>query len=288
MGMSKSESMDIFYFSGTGNSLFLAKQLQQAFPGAQLKPLLRMMRERKLTTSAAAVGFVFPIHLSTLPYKVREFVDDLAVEGADYCFAAATRIGTYHSADLELDRILRRKGVKLDCFLIFNMPPNSPCGLVPRSFPGFKKMTREWPDKIAPERVAGLSRELEQRLGGAVELIQMREQHWDGRSPLALVGKHLSSALISLTRNSTRRQVLPFYADDSCSACGMCESVCLSGRIVLDQGRPLWRPEKECYFCYACFNSCPEEAILIRERYTEKRGRYLHPQVAVEEIAAQK
>ncbi|MBN1980427.1 MAG: hypothetical protein JW795_02775, partial [Chitinivibrionales bacterium] len=59
------------------------------------------------------------------------------------------------------------------------------------------------------------------------------------------------------------------------------------GRIAIVEGRPVWRNEVKCFYCYACFNFCPPQAIL-HKRYTEKMGRYYHPEVSAADIAGQK
>jgi formate hydrogenlyase subunit 6/NADH:ubiquinone oxidoreductase subunit I len=56
----------------------------------------------------------------------------------------------------------------------------------------------------------------------------------------------------------------------------------------MNGNQPEWPAEAPCFFCYACFNSCLEQAILVRDRYERKQGRYLNPAVSPKEIAAQK
>ena len=40
------------------------------------------------------------------------------------------------------------------------------------------------------------------------------------------------------------------------------------------KSKPVW--DKDCTMCLACINRCPQEAIQYGKS-TEKRGRYLHP-----------
>lgn len=280
--------MDIYYFSGTGNSLHVAKELHERFPEARLLPMVRHMKEPAPAAGADVVGFVFPIHLTNMPYPVEDFIEKLNVDSASYLFAAATRISTYYIADIRLNRILRKKGKALDAFFIMNMAANSPCGLVPKFFPGFKKMVEGWIDRIAPEKLAEMETAVQEKLDLIVETVGARRRHWDGRNILSLTGKHLNSFLMSPMEKSTRRQTIPFTVDADCTACGLCEEVCLSGRIALTDSRPVWRSEIPCWFCYACFNSCPEQAILVKGRYEKKLGRYLNPSISAADIAAQK
>jgi hypothetical protein len=51
---------EIYYFSGTGNSLHVAKELQKRLPDAELVPILGLVGEGSVRTRGVTVGFVFP------------------------------------------------------------------------------------------------------------------------------------------------------------------------------------------------------------------------------------
>ncbi len=57
-------STEIYYFSGTGNSLHVAKELQQRLPAAALTPIVRLLPQDTIRAGADTVGFVFPTTLS--------------------------------------------------------------------------------------------------------------------------------------------------------------------------------------------------------------------------------
>ena len=100
-------STEIYYFSGTGNSLHVAKELQQRIPDANLIPVVSLLGEEVIQTQAESVGFVFPIHLTTVPIPMREFVRKLDLSSAKYIFAVGTRIGTFCLADIALEKALK-------------------------------------------------------------------------------------------------------------------------------------------------------------------------------------
>lgn len=84
-----------------------------------------------------------------------------------------------------------------------------------------------------------------------------------------------------------------FYADEKCTGCGTCEQVCPAGKIEMVEGRPHWRDDVHSYNCFACVDFCPEAAVQIKgnwmkRSYTAMNGRYHHPDVIPEDIAAQK
>jgi NAD-dependent dihydropyrimidine dehydrogenase PreA subunit/flavodoxin len=276
-------STEIYYFSGTGNSLHVARELQQCIPGANLIPVVSLLGKEVIETQAETVGFVFPIHLTTLPIPMREFVKKLDPRSAEYIFAVGTRIGTFCLANIALENMLREKGKRLDAYFILNMANNSPTGLVPG--PGDK----DWVNKISAEKVRALDAAVENRLDAIQRVIVNRVPDPEDDSPRQrpLLKRFLSVPLAFIGK-STGGTEIPYYADSSCTGCGTCEEVCPSKKIRLVDGKPVWQKEVQCYFCYACFNFCPTQSILVGEKYTLKNGRYSHPEITAKDIAGQK
>ena len=44
---------DLFYFSGTGNSLFVANELAKKIPGSTVRPIISLLRQGMILTDAA-------------------------------------------------------------------------------------------------------------------------------------------------------------------------------------------------------------------------------------------
>ena len=65
-------STEIYYFSGTGNSLHAAKELQNRIPEANLISMVSLINKDGVETASETIGFVFPIHFVTAPIFVRD------------------------------------------------------------------------------------------------------------------------------------------------------------------------------------------------------------------------
>lgn len=50
-----------------------------------------------------------------------------------------------------------------------------------------------------------------------------------------------------------------YAADESCTACGLCERTCPAGAITMRGGRPAW--SVDCSACNRCINVCPSASI---------------------------
>lgn len=81
--------VEIYYFSGTGNSLYVAKELQKRIP-------------------------------------VKKFIYKLDLKSTKYIFAIATRDSTKHRAFTEIDKILKKSGKSLVSYFTLNMASNDP------------------------------------------------------------------------------------------------------------------------------------------------------------------
>lgn len=79
-------STEIYYFSGTGNSLYVARELQKLIPEAELIPIAGVLKSDNIQTKGDNVGFVFPCHGLTIPIPVRKFLKKVNVRSSDYFF----------------------------------------------------------------------------------------------------------------------------------------------------------------------------------------------------------
>ncbi len=276
-------STAVYYFSGTGNSLHVAKELQRRVPGTDLVAMVSLLDRDVIETQAEAVGFVFPVHLMTLPGPVKEFLKKLDPRSAKYIFAVSTRGGTPILADIHVERILKEKGKSLDAYFVLKMPLNSPVGAMPIDVSG---MLGGWPQ--SREKTAKMESDVREKLSLIQKVVTGRERNPQDDSPRfpALFLKHFTSLLMAPL--SGAQPVLQLYADSGCTGCGICEKVCLSKRVKMNGGKPVWQDDAPCYLCYACFAYCPAQSVLVEKIYDKKDGRSFHPEVTVGDIAGQK
>ena len=265
--------MGIYTFSGTGNSLHVARELGKRFPDASLIPIMSLLGQDRIESRADTVGLVFPIHAFTLPWPVERFLERVDFEQTSYKFAIATR-ECFETVFLKIDKLLKRQETRLDAYFCFEMPQTY--------VPLFEVYAQEECARVEAEMVEHLTR--------IEAVVANRETHrprdhpaW---SPFSRVIYPLVTAWFQKVRFPDMERA--FYADDNCSGCGTCEQVCLSGKIRLENQRPIWQDGVRCTYCFACLHFCPSEAVQIEGRDTATKGRYHHPAIKVRDIAAQK
>ena len=229
-------STEIYYFSGTGNSLHAAKELQKRIPEATLIPLLRFSDKDVVRTNGETVGFVFPVYAASVPVVVKKILKKFDLRSAQYIFAIATRGSALSIADFYLERMLKKKGKHLNSYYNLNMALNSPTGIMP----GFLSSVKDWPDQIAEGKISLLESGVQQNLDLIAKAIINKEENFNNAPAHTrfLDAKHLISILMRpaeyISEHSTVK--IPFYADPQCSGCGLCEKICLSKKNK-DHGR---------------------------------------------------
>jgi ferredoxin/flavodoxin len=284
-------SVEIYYFSGTGNSLHVAKELQKRIPETELIPIVSLVHEESIRTAGETVGFVFPQYAGTMPKVVAKAIKKLDPGSAKYLFAIATRGGTPCRAFGEVDELLKRKGRRLDSYFVLTMPSGS------------EPLVNTFAEYITEERIARLESEMLTRLGSIQRIITAQEVNQeedlsgldvpppDIIKPIMPLIKILGPILLPLGKLA--ESSFGFYFDARCTGCGLCERVCLARKIEMVDGRPVWQKEVKCFGCFACLNYCPEQSIQVASTWylksrTAENGRYHHPQVTANDIAAQK
>jgi ferredoxin/flavodoxin len=283
-------STEIYYFSGTGNSLHVARELQKRMPEAKLTPIVRLLRQDTIKTSADTIGFVFPCFCLTIPIPLYDFLERADLTSARYMFALCTRGGSQSEAFEYMNEILRKQNKQLNAQLNVNMPWNHMTGK--ENLPATTN---------SEEMINHLESVMQAKLDGFARSIAAREAYVEPDTDVNLelsFGLKVFDLLVpkSLSYKSHAymyQRLVRFYSDSKCTGCGICEKVCPNERIALVDKKPVWRQDVRCYACFACINFCPPQAIQIESRFpvqssTDVNDRYHHLSVTYKDIAAQR
>ena len=281
---------DIYYFSGTGNSLFIAKNLQSYTLDANIIPITAILKEKSnmknysFKTSAEIIGFIFPCHGLTIPIPVKDFIKHVDLSSSKYIFAVVTRGGSIFHGFSAIIKILSKQKKRLNASFIINMWMNDP-KLKSFSIPSNNELKTI--ELNALEKIKTIK-----------NIITKQEEYHDDISGVTFSRfnsiNYILEKLISFSVHHIAPKVKKyFYVDSKCIGCGICEKVCLSQKIKMIDGRPTWQKNINCYYCYSCLNFCPTEAIQIYSKfymksYTREKGRYPHPYAKMKNIVNQK
>lgn len=251
----------IFWFSGTGNSRWVALQLAAKL-GERLVDVADCMVRGDYDHAlqpGECIGWVFPTYSWGPPPVVLEFVSHWYASNyvpvGTYCYMVTT---CGDDIGLSADIFSKALGyVGLSAAFSVQMPNNYIL------LPGFDTD----PDDLQRSK-------LENAVGRVDEVasaISAREHVID-----VVTGKYswLKSCVIRSVFLRTFMSDRPFFADDElCDSCGTCAAVCPMHNIILgSDGRPHWHGN--CAMCLSCIHHCPHRAIQYG-KITRKKGRYL-------------
>jgi ferredoxin len=252
----------IYYFSGTGNSLYVAKKIQAHLDETELIQITSQERDKRPSIQADMLGFVFPVYAWGPPKLVEEFIKTAHVDTPAYLFAVATNGGGPGNTLKYTEKLFKKKGLKLDGAFDIKMPNNYITGSNPSSPEEAKTLLEAQLPQISDicARIAGQEK---------------RAAAGDGRLKTAFIHP-------LFTTFAGKQQGKKFSASEKCNACGICEKLCPVNNIHLNsEKQPTWGTA--CEFCLACINWCPTQAIESGTA-TKGRNRYHHPGIHVKEL----
>ena len=256
--------MKLYVYTGTGNSLWIARQLALELKEATVESIPYLTRNFRV--EADRVGIIFPVHIWGLPSHVIQFINHLQARPHAYFFALAVNAGQPAATLLQLKKLMSTQGRSLALGYSIVMPSNyTPWG-GPGPIDTQKRLFREAGEKV--KTIAGA--------------ILRGERNEVDRGPLWQ--NIVLSWIHTMSFRSVRKMDKKFWVDDKCNRCGICSKVCPAGNIEMIDEKPAWL--HRCEQCLACLQWCPQEAIQYGKK-TVKYPRYHHPEIILKDIIDQ-
>ena len=251
----------VFYFTATGNSLFIAKSLSDA-------PISipQELKKDKLSYEADEIGFVFPDYAASAPMIVREFLKKAKFK-AGYMFSVITFGNAAVNVCQWWDKFAKENGVSFHYIKSILMVDNY--------LPVFDMNQQMSIDKHTDENLSKIIEDL----NAHKTFVETAEMGFFNEEML----KGMQEQHFSMTADR-----LLELRKDRCVECMTCEKVCPHKNFRL--GADGLEFSGKCEYCLACVHNCPQKALTLKPANPQWPGernpeaRYRNPNISLNEI----
>lgn len=256
----------LYYFSGTGNTLYLAQRLADEIGNCELVSITSAMKKERINDAAERVGIIFPVYCFGTPIIIKEFLKKIQVQPDTYLFGCSSYGGLLAGAMHIFQKEAIAAGHLLRAGFAVQMPGNAIMAY----------------DRIADEKQQKMFDTFEKRIPEIAGKIKEKAPHKMEQFPFPF--NKMLSALHGPFMKSLPQSAKQFHTTDKCKLCGQCVNICPVGNIDIVDKKVTWG--EKCEQCMACIQWCANEAIQFGGK-TESRSRYHHSCVSREDIMVQ-
>lgn len=249
----------IYYFTGTGNSLHIARKLAEGLENCSVKKITESINDK--LEEHDIIGVVCPNYSYDVPHIVADFFKKLKREVKyNYLFVTVSTGGEFGYVSQHIQKRLKNANLKsiFQHYMPFNYLPFG-----------------DVPDEETQQQ---MFKTLETELKASINIINRRESKIEDRkTPASKKMKLMFSMAYPLIPQLDRM----FKLTEECNGCELCKKICPVDNITIEKEVPKWN--HKCQQCYACVHWCPKKAILAGKRSTSQ-SRYHHPDIKIEEL----
>ncbi len=249
----------IFYFTGTGNSLKVARDIAKELDNCEIK-LVTNFNESQLEEGYNSVGFVFPVYAGNLPNCFIKFLQnvDFRSNSEAYFYGVSTQGSTSGNSLVNLNNLLENQGLGLsgafdvkmfaNYVALYNMKNNA-----------------EEANAEASKVVGKIARNISEKVNTEIPTKVNKISEFSSTFMAPKFGEKDKG----------------FNVSNACTGCSICEKVCPVRNIEISFNKPTFK--HVCEQCMACIQNCPTKALNYKNK-TQKRGRYINPEISVEDL----
>ena len=233
----------ILYFSATGNTEFIARELAKKLDDecTDLLPRIKAHDHSKIRSDKPWV-ICSPVYVCEMPRFLAGFLRQLEFEGCSDFYFVFVSAGYSGISGSLAKGIFRSKKMNVKGYADVVMPRNYPVS----------ELYKLLDDEHARERIIKAYGNLED-IASAISSGEKLKHRY----------VFLFEKIITLPFNpvwsKAKFKTDDFYTNDNCIGCGICVKKCPLNNIALTDGKPSWG--KSCTHCMACVGNCPKDAV---------------------------
>lgn len=244
----------ILYFSGTGNSEYVAKRVGKEI-GDEVINLFEKIQNHDFSEihTERPLVMVAPTYAWRIPRIVQSWIENTSFTGNRKVYFILTCGGNIGNAGKYLAKLCKKKKMDYCGCMGITMPENY--------IALFSTPTQEEAFQIIEQAEPVIDQAI-CRINDGTVFPEMNITFKD----------RLNSGIINVLFYPLFVHSKKFYATGACVSCGKCVSVCSLNNVRIKGEKPVWG--NSCTHCMACICHCPKEAIEYG-KHSEGLPRYI-------------
>lgn len=246
--------MKIFYFSGTGNSLYVAKRL-----GGELYSIPQVLKGEDNIFEDEKIGIIFPTYELSVPKIVREFIEKITLR-SPYIFVIMTCGNNNADATKWVTSFAKKHDIQI-------------------SYSNSIKMIGNHIPLVDIEKEKSLDKNIEESIDQLIKDVSDNRNYINGGM---MIGPILRNALKVINKVHPMDSPANFSVNEDCIKCSTCIKVCPRANVSYNESKHITF-SNHCESCLACVNNCPKKAIQVKGD-KNPNARYRNKNISLKEI----
>lgn len=247
----------VLYFSGTGNSLYIARKIAEALDERLIsiaELVVKGVKELKIMPGES-IGFVYPVIACAPPDVVTDFIKQTVFQGHEghYIYSVFNCAGSPEYTSRIMKETCEKVHMEMKGYYSVLMPGNY--------------ITQK--KHLPKEKVYQYLNNCDEAVDQIIKGIQAKMSNYKKE-------KHSFLLSYGLHKLAVLERTEKFVFGEECVKCGKCVAICSMEAITMNKGEKPIRDMKKCAFCLGCVNVCPTRALNVGNK-TQDNPQYINP-----------
>ena len=253
----------IYYFSGTGNNLAIAKRLADELGDTTILPISSLLQNKAIPEEYGWVGFTAPSYYSHVPPYVEACMKDVVYAEKQKVFLIAGCGGNRGLAIQDMRKQVHNSNKEVSLEYMVILPGN-----YITSYNALPMWYQKFTTRLSYRKIHQIAQDIKQDR----KRKSLREGFFYNKKYEEELQKVIGDY------GQMGRQ---FTINDDCTLCGACLKVCPTKNITINDGKVIHGDT--CNLCMGCIQWCPCKAVDYQGK-AKDRNRYHHLDISKQEF----